>query len=194
MQGKIIAFSAPSGAGKTTIVHRLMERIPELSFSISACTRDRRGRAEQNGKDYYFITVQEFQEKIRHDEFVEWEEVYEGSYYGTLKSEVERIWEGGKHAILDIDVKGGLSIKDFYKERALCIFVKPPSLEVLEQRLRTRATDSASSISARLYKANFELTFADRFDSIIINDDLDEAVFQAEKLVRDFITAEPAIV
>jgi guanylate kinase len=194
MQGKIIAFSAPSGAGKTTIVHRLMERIPELSFSISACTRDRRGRAEQNGKDYYFITVQEFQEKIRHDEFVEWEEVYEGSYYGTLKSEVERIWDGGKHAILDIDVKGGLSIKDFYKERALCIFVKPPSLEVLEQRLRARDTDSASSISARLYKAGFELTFEDRFDAVIVNDDLDEATFQAEKLVRNFIQAEAAIV
>ncbi|AYA38420.1 guanylate kinase [Hymenobacter oligotrophus] len=194
MQGKIIAFSAPSGAGKTTIVHRLMERIPELSFSISACTRDRRGRTEQNGKDYYFITVQEFQEKIRHDEFVEWEEVYEGSYYGTLKSEIERIWGGGKHAILDIDVKGGLSVKEFYKDRALCIFVKPPSLEVLEQRLKARATDSASSISARLYKANFELTFEDRFDAVIVNDDLDQATAQAEKLVRDFITAELAIV
>ena len=193
MQGKIIAFSAPSGAGKTTIVHRLMERIPELSFSISACTRDRRGRTEQNGKDYYFITVQEFQEKIRHDDFVEWEEVYEGAFYGTLKSEIERIWDSGKHAILDVDVKGGLSIKEFYKDRALALFVKPPSLEVLEARLRTRATDSAASISSRLYKANFELTFEDRFDSTIVNDDLDEASAQAEKLVRDFIIAEPAI-
>ncbi|UOQ53375.1 guanylate kinase [Hymenobacter cellulosivorans] len=194
MQGKIIAFSAPSGAGKTTIVHRLMEQIPELSFSISACTRDKRGRTEANGKDYYFISVQEFQEKIRHDEFVEWEEVYEGAFYGTLKSEIERIWESGKHAILDVDVKGGLSIKEFYKDRALAIFVKPPSLEVLEQRLRTRATDSASSISARLYKANFELTFEDRFDVTVVNDDLDHATEQAAKLVHDFITAEPAIV
>ena len=194
MQGKIIVFSAPSGAGKTTIVHRLMDRLPELSFSISACTRDRRGRAEVNGKDYHFISVQDFQDKIRHNEFVEWEEVYEGAFYGTLKSEIERIWSTGKHAILDVDVKGGLSIKEFYKDRALAIFVRPPSIEVLEQRLNARATDSKSSISSRVYKANFELAFEDRFDVTVVNDDLNEACAHAEHLVRSFSTGEPSIV
>ncbi len=194
MQGKIIVFSAPSGAGKTTIVHRLMDRLPELSFSISACTRDRRGRAEVNGKDYHFISVQDFQDKIRKNEFVEWEEVYEGAFYGTLKSEIERIWETGKHAILDVDVKGGLSIKEFYKDRALAIFVRPPSIEVLEQRLNARATDSKSSISSRIYKATFELAFEDRFDVTVVNDNLDEASDHAERLVRDFISGEPTIV
>ena len=191
MQGKIIVFSAPSGAGKTTIVHRLMELIPELSFSISACTRDRRGRAEVNGKDYHFISVADFQDKIRHDEFVEWEEVYEGAFYGTLKSEIERIWSTGKHAILDVDVKGGLSIKNFYKDRALGIFVLPPSIEALAQRLTARATDSTSSISSRVYKATFELAFEDKFDVTVVNDDLEVAVAQAEKLVRDFIQSDP---
>ncbi|MGI4884810.1 MAG: guanylate kinase [Janthinobacterium lividum] len=190
MQGKIIVFSAPSGAGKTTIVHRLMQRVPGLSFSISACTRDRRGRSEVNGKDYHFITAQDFQEKIRRDEFVEWEEVYEGAFYGTLKSEIERIWANGQHAILDVDVKGGLSIKEFYKDRALAVFVRPPSIEALGERLQARATDSQSSISSRLYKAAFELAFEDRFDVTVINDNLDEASAEAEKLVRDFIQAE----
>lgn len=192
MQGKIIVFSAPSGAGKTTIVHRLMGLIPELSFSISACTRDRRGRAEENGKDYHFISVADFQDKIRHDEFVEWEEVYEGAFYGTLKSEIERIWSRGQHAILDVDVKGGLSIKEFYNDRALAIFVRPPSIEALAQRLTARATDSTSSISSRVYKATFELAFEDKFDVAVVNDNLEEAVAHAEKLVRDFIQAADA--
>ena len=194
MQGKIIVFSAPSGAGKTTIVHRLMGLLPELSFSISACTRDRRGRADVNGQDYHFISVAEFQEKIRHNEFVEWEEVYEGAFYGTLKSEIERIWAKGQHAILDVDVKGGLSIKNFYKDRALAIFVRPPSIEVLAQRLEARATDSKSSISSRVYKATFELAFEDNFDVTVVNDNLEEAVTHAERLVRNFISAGPDVV
>ncbi|WP_207432925.1 guanylate kinase [Sabulibacter ruber] len=193
MQGKIIIFSAPSGAGKTTIVRHLVNVIPELSFSISACTRDRRGRSEINGKDYYFITPEEFREKIAQDAFVEWEEVYEGAFYGTLKSEIERIWSEGKHAILDVDVKGGLSVKNFYKDRALSIFVKPPSIEELSKRLVARNTDSASSISSRVFKAKFELSFEDQFDEVIVNENLEEAFARAEKLVRDFISKEDTV-
>ena len=193
MQGKIIIFSAPSGAGKTTIVRHLVNVLPELNFSISACTRDRRGRSEENGKDYYFITPEEFRQKIDQDECVEWEEVYEGAFYGTLKSEIERIWASGKHAILDVDVKGGLSVKEFYKDRALAIFVKPPSIEELSKRLVARNTDSASSISSRVFKAKFELSFEDRFDEVIVNENLEEAFAKAEKLVRDFIYQEDVI-
>jgi guanylate kinase len=194
MQGKIIIFSAPSGAGKTTIVKHLLQVNPNLGFSISACTRDKRGRTEENGKDYYFITPEDFKQKIEADEFVEWEEVYEGAFYGTLKSEIERIWESGKHAILDVDVKGGLSIKHFYKERALAVFVKPPSVEELAKRLTARATDSASSISSRVFKAEFEMRFEDQFDEVIVNDNLHDACAKAEKLVEEFLNAEPAIV
>ncbi|MBC3541900.1 guanylate kinase [Rufibacter sediminis] len=194
MQGKIIIFSAPSGAGKTTIVRHLVNVLPELSFSISACTRDRRGRSEINGKDYYFITPEQFREKVGNDEFVEWEEVYEGAFYGTLKSEIERIWSEGKHAILDVDVKGGLSVKNFYKDRALAVFVKPPSIEELSKRLVARNTDSASSISSRVFKAKFELSFEDQFDEVIVNENLEEAFARAEKLVRDFIYPEEPIV
>ena len=163
-----------------------MERMPQLSFSISACTRDKRGRTEVNGNDYYFISVAEFQDKIRENAFVEWEEVYEGAFYGTLKSEIERIWSNGQVAILDVDVKGGLSIKRFYQEQALAIFVLPPSIEALAQRLEARATDSTSSISSRVYKATFELAFEDKFDVTVVNDKLEEAVDHAEQLVRDF--------
>ncbi|MBD1398187.1 guanylate kinase [Pontibacter sp. JH31] len=194
MQGKIIIFSAPSGAGKTTIVKHLLQVNPHLAFSISACTRDKRGRSEENGKDYYFITPEEFKQKIAKDEFVEWEEVYEGAFYGTLKSEIERIWKSGKHVILDVDVKGGLSIKHFYKERALAVFVKPPSVEELAKRLQARNTDSASSISSRVFKAEFELKFEDQFDKVIVNDNLEQACSRAEKLVEEFLNAEPAIV
>lgn len=194
MQGKIIIFSAPSGAGKTTIVKHLLSVNPNLGFSISACTRDKRGRTEVNGKDYYFITPEDFKKRIGNDEFVEWEEVYEGAFYGTLKSEIERIWQSGKHAILDVDVKGGLSIKHFYKERALAVFVKPPSIEELANRLQARNTDSASSISSRVFKAKFEMEFEDQFDEVIVNDNLETACAKAEKLVNDFLKSEPAIV
>ncbi|WP_026461746.1 guanylate kinase [Adhaeribacter aquaticus] len=187
MQGKIILFTAPSGAGKTTIVKHLLNTNPKLSFSISACTRDKRGRAEENGKDYYFITPEEFRKRIEQDAFVEWEEVYEGAFYGTLKSEIERIWSEGKHVILDVDVKGGLKIKEYYKERALAIFVKPPSIEALAQRLEARATDSASSISSRIFKAKFELSFEDKFDAVIVNENLQDAFQEAEELVNKFL-------
>lgn len=187
MPGKIILFTAPSGAGKTTIVKHLLNSNPHLEFSISACTRDKRGRSEVNGKDYYFITPEEFRQRIEQDAFVEWEEVYEGAFYGTLKSEIERIWGHGKNAILDVDVKGGLKIKEFYKDQALAIFVKPPSLEILGQRLQARQTDSASSISSRLFKAKFEMSFEDKFDAIIVNENLEDAFQQAETLVNNFL-------
>jgi guanylate kinase len=193
MQGKIILFTAPSGAGKTTIVKHLLQSNPALSFSISACTRDKRGRAEENGKDYYFITPEAFRQKIERDEFVEWEEVYEGAFYGTLKSEIERIWSQGRHVILDVDVKGGLKIKEYYKDRVLAIFVKPPSIETLAQRLQARATDSASSISSRIFKAKFELSFEDKFDAVIVNEHLEEAIAQAEKLVNDFLADDEVV-
>ena len=193
MQGKIIIFSAPSGAGKTTIVKHLLHINPQLSFSISACTRDKRGRNETHGKDYYFITPEEFRKKIEEDAFVEWEEVYEGAFYGTLKSEIERIWCLGKHVILDVDVKGGLKIKEYYKDRALAIFVKPPSIEALAQRLQARATDSASSISSRVFKAKFELSFENKFDAVIVNEHLDVAIAQAEKLVNDFLADDEVV-
>jgi len=187
MLGKIILFAAPSGAGKTTIVKHLLNTNPALSFSISACTRDKRGRSEENGKDYYFITPEEFRRKIEQEAFVEWEEVYEGAFYGTLKSEIERIWQLGKHVILDVDVKGGLQIKEYYQGRVLAIFVKPPSIESLAERLQARQTDSASSISSRLFKAKFELSFEDKFDAVIVNDNLIDAFQQAESLVNHFL-------
>src|SRR5688572_23231803 len=179
MPGKLILFAAPSGAGKTTIVKHLLQTNPGLEFSISACTRDKRGRTEVNGKDYYFITPEEFRQKIENDEFVEWEEVYEGAFYGTLKSEIQRIWDAGKSAILDVDVKGGLHIKEFYGDKALGVFVKPPSIDELAKRLKVRNTDSASSISSRIFKAKFELTFESKFDECIVNDDLEKACAKA---------------
>lgn len=184
---KLIIFSAPSGSGKTTIVKHLLKNNPNLGFSISACTRDKRGRTEEHGKDYYFLTPDEFKKGIDNDEFVEWEQVYPGQFYGTLKSEIQRVWDTGKHVVFDVDVKGGLNIKKHYGDKALAIFVKCPSMEILEQRLRSRDTDSEESISARLFKVKFEMGFEDQFDITLVNNDLNEALAKAQQLVDDFI-------
>ncbi|WP_209332359.1 guanylate kinase [Lunatimonas salinarum] len=185
--GKAIIFSAPSGSGKTTIVRHLIKKFPNLGFSISACTRDKRGRSEQNGKDYYFLTPEAFKQKIDQDEFIEWEEVYEGNFYGTLKEEIQRIWDAGKHVIFDVDVKGGLNLKKYFGDRGLAIFVKVPNIEDLANRLRDRGTETEESLSRRIYKAKFEMGFQDKFDIILVNEELDRSFAEAEKLVGDFI-------
>jgi guanylate kinase len=186
MGGKAIIFSAPSGSGKTTIVHHLLNTNPDLGFSISASTRDRRGRKEEHGKDYYFLTPEEFKLKIDNHEFVEWEEVYEGNFYGTLKTEIERIWSEGRNVIFDVDVKGGLNLKKYFGDKALAIFVKVPTLDILKERLRTRGTESHASLSQRLFKARFEMSFQDKFDAVLVNDDLDKAVAKAQQLYDVF--------
>jgi guanylate kinase len=187
MKGKAIIFCAPSGSGKTTIVKHLISKYDNLGFSISACTRDKRGRNEENGKDYYFLTIHDFKDKIDNDEFIEWQEVYSGAYYGTLKSEIERMWNEGKNVIFDVDVKGGLNLKKYFKEDALAIYVKVPSMEELERRLRARGTEDEDSISRRLYKMKFEMEFQDKFDVILLNDDLEHSLEKAEDLYEKFI-------
>ncbi len=187
MKGKLIIFSAPSGAGKTTIVHHLLKTFPNLSFSISATTREQRGD-EVHGKDYYFISKESFLHKIAQKEFVEFEEVYTGTFYGTLRSEIERIWDQGKHVIFDIDVEGGLHLKRKYGPQALAIFVQPPSLEVLIERLTGRGTDLPEKLAERIKKADKELKYADKFDVILKNFELETACKEAEKLVSDFLS------
>lgn len=186
-QGKLIVFSAPSGSGKTTIVKHLLKQ-PELNleFSISATSRDKRGE-EVNGKDYYFLSAKEFISKIKKDEFLEWEEVYRDNFYGTLKSEVERIWAHGKHVIFDIDVSGGLRIKRKFPEQTLAVFVKPPSIDELKIRLKKRKTESDDKINMRVAKASAELATAPLFDVIIENDSLDKALDEANTLVNNFV-------
>ncbi len=186
MQGKLIIFSAPSGAGKTTIVKHLLGQNLGLEFSISATSRGMR-HTETDGKDYYFLSPEEFKRKIDNDEFLEWEEVYAGTYYGTLKSEVERIRNNGKHVVFDVDVVGGCNIKKYYGDEALAIFVQPPSVEELRNRLVSRSTDAPEVIEKRVAKAEYELTFADKFDVIIVNDELEIAQQQAEKVIQNFI-------
>lgn len=186
--GKAIIFSAPSGSGKTTIVQHLLENNSDLGFSISASTRDRRGRKEANGVDYYFLSPEEFKQKIDNDEFIEWEEVYAGNFYGTLKSEIQRIWSQGKNVIFDVDVKGGIALKKYFGDKALSIFVKVPSIEILKQRLNERGTESEESLSRRLFKAKFEMTFQDKFDKVLLNEDLEIATKQAQALYDRFKT------
>jgi guanylate kinase len=188
--GKAIIFSAPSGSGKTTIVKHLLKSNPQLGFSISACTRDKRGREEQNGKDYYFLTPEEFKSKIDQGAFVEWEEVYEGNFYGTLKEEIQRIWDEGKTVIFDVDVKGGLHLKEYFGDNALAIFVKVPSLDILTNRLRDRGTESEESLSRRLYKAKFEMSFEEQFDVSLVNDDIEKSFLEAEALVNGFLNKQ----
>ena len=186
MAGKLIILSAPSGSGKTTILKKLLDKDFNLEFSISATSRKPRGK-EEHGKDYYFLSVDDFKNKIKNDAFLEWEEVYENNYYGTLRSEIERIANNGNNVVFDVDVVGGVNIKKQYQENALSIFVKPPSVEELEKRLRGRATDTEEVIQKRLDKANYELTFADKFDEVIVNDNLEKAVEQTTEVLNRFL-------
>jgi guanylate kinase len=185
--GKCIIFSAPSGAGKTTIVHRLLNELNTLEFSVSACSRESRPN-EKNGVDYYFLGVEDFQKKIKEQAFVEWEEVYPNNYYGTLKSEIERIWSHKKVVIFDVDVVGGLNLKRFFGENALAVFVQPPSMKILEERLRSRKTESEEKIHMRISKANFEMDRAQEFDYILVNNQLDVAVAEIKGEIVQFIS------
>ena len=189
MNGKVIIVSAPSGAGKTSIVKHVLQFLPELRFSTSATTRAMR-EGEVNGKDYHFLTVDEFKDGIDRDNFLEWEEVYHNQFYGTLKSEIRRIWDEGKVVIFDVDVKGGLNIKKYFGDNALAIFVEPPSVQELENRLRKRGTETDESLRKRVEKAEYELSFAPQFDKVILNDNLDDAREEMLQTIREFLDKE----
>lgn len=188
MKGKMLIVSAPSGSGKSTIVNWLMKEHPELKlyFSISCTSRAPRG-TEQNGVEYFFISPEEFRKKIANNEFLEYEEVYENRFYGTLKAQVERQREQGQNVVFDVDVKGGVNIKKYYGDEALSLFIQPPSVEELRRRLEGRGTDTPEAIEQRLAKAEYELTFAPQFDTIIVNDDLEKAKQEALRIVKDFL-------
>lgn len=186
MSNKVIIFSAPSGSGKSTIVSHILKLHPEMEFSVSATSRAPRGQ-ERNGIEYHFFTADEFRKMIAEDKFVEYEEVYAGSFYGTLKSEVQRIWDKGHVIIFDVDVKGGVNLKKYFRDKALSVFIQAPSVEELRKRLIARGTDSAEAIAKRVAKASEEMTYADKFDYILVNDDLQKAYAEAEKVVDDFL-------
>jgi guanylate kinase len=183
---KIIIITAPSGAGKTSITHFLLSTFPQLAFSVSATTRARRS-SEKNGTDYYYISEEEFTHKIQQQEFVEWEMVYEGKYYGTLKSEIGRIWLNNQVPVLDIDVKGAIHVQQQYPDSTLSIFIEPPSVDELKRRLESRGTESKESLMARVNKATYEISFKHYFHKIIVNDNLTNACKQAESIVKDFL-------
>lgn len=186
-KGKLIIISAPSGTGKSTIIAELMKQKElKLEFSISATTRPPRG-SEKHGVEYYFLTLEDFRQRIEHDEFAEYHEVYEGRYYGTLKSEIKRITSKGHNVVLDLDVLGGIDVKKIYGNKALALFISPPSIETLRQRLLSRGTDSLEDINNRVDRAAYELSFADKYDCCVVNDVLEDAVAQAREIITDFI-------
>lgn len=185
--GKAIIFSAPSGSGKTTIVHHLLRSFSFLAFSVSATTRPRREEREIEGKDYYFLSPEEFRKRIDNDEFIEWEEVYDGFYYGTLKSEIDRLWRDKKVVVFDVDVVGGIRLKEYFMEQSLSVFVRVPTLDVLRKRLEHRNTEPVEVINNRLEKAEYEMSFADEFDCTLISRSLEKTLASAEKIILDFV-------
>jgi guanylate kinase len=187
-QDKLIIITAPSGSGKTSITRHLMQHFPQLAFSVSAATRQPRG-IEKDGVDYHFISTEAFQQKIQHNEFVEWEMVYEGKYYGTLKSELEKIWNQNKIPVLDIDVKGAIHVQQQFPQTSLSLFIQPPSVEELKKRLQSRGTETAESLAARINKASYELSFKEHFNKVVVNDELQKACAEAEKIVDTFINS-----
>jgi guanylate kinase len=187
MNGKVIIFSAPSGSGKTTIIKQLLEKDLNMQFSVSACSRPKRPE-ETEGKDYYFIQAEEFKKKIAENQFVEWQEVYKDFFYGTLKSEIERLWKNKVNIVFDVDVLGGINLKKIFRDQAFSLFIKPPSLDELETRLRNRLTEDESTMRKRISRVKKELTYASQFDIVIINDCLEKAVSEAYNAIRDFIS------